>query len=192
MTIRTFKSFSIVFSLLLWICACEQSPRNIAPVSSYESVASKLHDAIEYEITSKNLNAISIVLVDDQRIVWSQGFGIESKKTKKQADAHTVYRVGSVSKLFTDMAIMQRVESGEIDLDAAIQTYLPDFTPKNPYGKPITLRQLMSHRSGLLREPRLGNYFTDDEISLKRTVESIIPSTLVYAPESNIPTRPSP
>ncbi len=53
--------------------------------------------------------------------MWSQGFGFESKKTKKQADAHTVYRVGSVSKLFTDMAIMQRVESGEIDLDEAIQ-----------------------------------------------------------------------
>ena len=186
MTIRTFKSFSIVFTILLWFCSCEQSPQNISPVSGYESVASKLSDAIKYEITSKNLNAISIVLVDDQKIVWSQGFGIESKKTKKQADAHTVYRVGSVSKLFTDMAIMQRVESGEIDLDAAIQTYLPDFKPNNPYGKPITLRQLMSHRSGLLREPRLGNYFTDDEISLKRTVESIIPSTLVYAPESKI------
>ena len=68
MTIRTFKSFSIAFIILLWICACEQSPRNIAPVNSYKSVVSKLSDAIEYEITSKNLNAISIVLVDDQRL----------------------------------------------------------------------------------------------------------------------------
>ena len=93
MTIRTFKSFSIVFTILLWFCSCEQAPQNISPVSGYESVASKLSDAIEYEITSKNLNAISIVLVDDQRIVWSQGFGIESKKTKKQADAPTVYRL---------------------------------------------------------------------------------------------------
>ena len=99
MTIRTFKSFSIALIILLWICACEKPHRNITPASGYESVASKLSDAIEYEITSKNLNAISIVLVDDQRIVWSQGFGIESKKTKKQADAHTVYRVGSVLSL---------------------------------------------------------------------------------------------
>ena len=42
----------------------------------------------------------------------------------------------------------------------------------------------MSHRSGLLREPRKGNYFTDDEISLKETVESIIPSKLIHEPES--------
>ena len=82
------------------------------------------------------------------------------------------------------MAIMQRVEKGEIDLDEPIQTYLPDFNPLNPYKTPITLRQMMSHRSGLLREPRKGNYFTDDEISLKATVESIIPSKLIHEPES--------
>ena len=75
-------------------------------------------------------------------------------------------------------------EIGEIDLDKAIQTYLPNFKPDNPYKKPITLRQMMSHRSGLLREPRKGNYFTDDEISLKTTVESIIPSKLIHEPES--------
>ena len=84
------------------------------------------------------------------------------------------------------MAIMQRVEKGEINLDASIQTYLPDFKPNNPFNKPITLRQLMSHRSGLLREPREGNYFADDGVSLKTTVESIVPSTLIHEPESKI------
>ena len=114
-----------------------------------------------------------MVLVDDQKIVWAKGFGYEDPEKLVLADAYTVYRVGSVSKLFTDMAIMQRVEKGEINLDAPIQTYLPDFKPINPYDTPITLRQLMSHRSGLLREPREGNYFADDEVSLQRTVESL-------------------
>ena len=127
-----------------------------------------------------------MALVDDQKIVWAKGFGYENPERKIYADAHTIYRVGSVSKLFTDMAIMQRVEKGDIDLDKDIQTYLPNFKPENPYNKPITLRQMMSHRSGLLREPRKGNYFTDDEISLKTTVESIIPSKLIHEPESKI------
>ena len=125
-----------------------------------------------------------MVMVDDQQIIWAKGFGYEDPKNSVLADAHTVYRVGSVSKLFTDMAIMQKVESDEINLDDPIQTYLPDFNPSNPYNKPITLRQLMSHRSGLLREPREGNYFADDEVSLKATVESIVPSTLIHEPES--------
>ena len=180
----TSKLLYIFASIIVSIQGCDNNPQNIDPIKGFELVALKLENAINYEIKSKNLNAISMVLVDDQKIAWAKGFGYENPDTKINADANTVYRVGSVSKLFTDMAIMQRVEIGEIDLDKAIQTYLPNFKPDNPYKKPITLRQMMSHRSGLLREPRKGNYFTDDEISLKTTVESIIPSKLIHEPES--------
>ena len=184
MTKFTSKSFYIFLSIIVFIKGCDNHSKNIDPIKGFELVALKLEDAINYEIKSKNLNAISMVLVDDQKIAWAKGFGYEDPKRKIKADANTVYRVGSVSKLFTDMAIMQRVEKGEIDLDEPIQTYLPNFNPLNPYKTPITLRQMMSHRSGLLREPRKGNYFTDDEISLKATVESIIPSKLIHEPES--------
>ena len=180
----TSKLLYIFASIIVSIQGCDNNPQNIDPIKGFELVALKLENAINYEIKSKNLNAISMVLVDDQKIAWAKGFGYENPDSKIKADANTVYRVGSVSKLFTDMAIMQRVEIGEIDLDKAIQTYLPNFKPDNPYKKPITLRQMMSHRSGLLREPRKGNYFTDDEISLKTTVESIIPSKLIHEPES--------
>jgi D-alanyl-D-alanine dipeptidase/CubicO group peptidase (beta-lactamase class C family) len=180
----TSKLLYIFASIIVSIQGCDNHPQNIDPIKGFELVALKLENAINYEIKSKNLNAISMVLVDDQKIAWAKGFGYENPDSKINADANTVYRVGSVSKLFTDMAIMQRVEIGEIDLDKAIQTYLPNFKPDNPYKKPITLRQMMSHRSGLLREPRKGNYFTDDEISLKTTVESIIPSKLIHEPES--------
>jgi hypothetical protein len=70
---------------------------------------------------------------------------------KLPATAETVYRVGSVSKLFTDIGIMQLVERGELDLDAPITKYLPDFDPQNPFGAPITLRELMTHRAGLVQ-----------------------------------------
>src|SRR5437870_5628290 len=62
------------------------------------------------------------------------------------------------------------------------QDYLADFHPHNPFGKPITLRQLMSHRSGLVREPAVGHYFDPNEPSVAATVESLKPTTLVYAP----------
>lgn len=184
MTKSTSKPLYLIITLLIFLQGCDGNPKNIEPTKGFESLVLKLEDAINYEIENKELNAISMVLVDDQKIVWSKGFGYENPKEKILADAYTIYRVGSVSKLFTDMAIMQRVEKNEIDLDEPIQTYLPDFNPVNPFKKPITLRQMMSHKSGLLREPREGNYFTDDEISLKATVESIIPSKLIHAPES--------
>jgi D-alanyl-D-alanine dipeptidase len=80
---------------------------------------------------------------------------------------------------------MQQVEKGQLDLDAPVTKYLPDFQPKNPFGKHITLRQLMSHMSGLTREPPVGNYFDTTSASLAETVRSLNSTALVYAPETH-------
>ncbi len=128
------------------------------------------------------LPALSIALVDNQQVVWAEGFGMADAARKVPATADTIYRVGSVSKLFTDTAIMQLVEKGELDLDAPITRYLSDFHPSNPFGKPITLRELMAHRSGLVREPPVGHYFDSSARSLKATVDSLNGTTLVYPP----------
>jgi CubicO group peptidase (beta-lactamase class C family)/D-alanyl-D-alanine dipeptidase len=128
------------------------------------------------------LPAVSIALVEDQQLVWAKGFGLANPKRKIAATENSIYRVGSVSKLFTDTAIMQLVEKGEIDLDAPADRYLPDFHPANPFRSPITLRELMSHRSGLVREPPVGHYFDSTAPTLKATVESLNSTTLVYPP----------
>lgn len=144
----------------------------------------QLNDLIKQEATSKNLPLLSIVLVDENGVVWSGGTGQDAKNPKLVADGNTSYRIGSVSKLFTDIAVMQYVEQGMLDLDAPVRTYLPDFMPNNPYNTPITLRMLMSHSSGLVREPPVGNYFDPVPPSLADTVKSLNETTLVYAPGS--------
>src|SRR5262249_37552335 len=128
----------------------------IEPPKEYAEAVAALRQLIEREAADKHLPAVSIALVDDQRVIWAQGFGFEDPEAKKPATAETVYRVGSVSKLFTDIAVMQLVEQGKLDLDAPVTKYLPDFKPHDPFGKPITLRQMMAHRSGLVREPPVG------------------------------------
>jgi CubicO group peptidase (beta-lactamase class C family) len=155
-----------------------------ARAADYAGVAEGLKPLIAREIADKGISALSIALVDDQRTVWSQGFGLADPDRQNAATADTVYRVGSVSKLFTDLAIMRLVERGEIDLDAPVTKYLPDFQPRSPFDKPITLRMLMSHRSGLVREPPTGNYFAPDEPSLADTVRSLNDTELAYEPET--------
>lgn len=162
-----------------------QPTQNVAAQGHYASVAEELSSFIQHEMQDKRLPAFSIALVDDQRVVWAQGFGYADPDKKIPATAETVYRIGSVSKLFTDIGVMQLVGRGQLDLDAPIQTYLPDFHPKNPFGTPITLRELMSHRSGLLREPPVGNYFDPSQLSLAAMVHSLNDTTLVYAPETH-------
>lgn len=165
----------------------QSAPRQaVQRQTDYGPVTVALERLIRREMADKELPALSIALVDDQRIVWSQGFGYADPADSVPATAETVYRVGSISKLFTDIAIMQLVERGALDLDVPVREYLPEFRPTSSFAGEITLRQLMSHRSGLVREPPVGNYFDPSEPTLAATVASLNQTALVYAPERRI------
>jgi CubicO group peptidase (beta-lactamase class C family)/D-alanyl-D-alanine dipeptidase len=174
--LRSFLAF-----LLLAAPSLAQTPPEYAPV------VKQLTALIDQQVKDKNLPALSIALVDDQKLVWSAGFGFRDAKKTQSATADTVYRVGSVSKLFTDVAIMRLVEQGKIDLDAPVNKYLPNFAPKNPFDKTeVTLRHLMAHRSGLIRESPVGNYFDPTGPTLEKTVGSVNGLDLVYPPGKRI------
>ena len=151
-----------------------------------DKVFEDLGETIEQEAANKNLPLLSIVLVDEDGIVWSFGVGTDISNPKLIADGNTTYRIGSVSKLFTDIVVMQMVEKGELDLDEPVSSYLADFGPENDFDVPITLRSLMSHSSGLVREPPVGNYFDATAPSLAQTVTSLNKTALVYAPGSKV------
>ena len=158
------------------------------PTDTGHDVIAELSAYIEYELADKGIPGLSIALVDGQEIIWSAGFGLADPATQLPASAETIYRIGSVSKLFTDIGVMQLVERGELDLDAPVRQLLPSFGPQNPFDKPISLRHLMSHRSGLVREPPIGHYFDSSSPtpSLASTVSSLNGTTLVYPPESRV------
>jgi CubicO group peptidase (beta-lactamase class C family)/D-alanyl-D-alanine dipeptidase len=154
----------------------------VDPPPRYAAAVKALEPFIAAEVRDKQLPALSIVLVDNQEIVWAAGFGFGDPQAKSPASATTVYRVGSVSKLFTDLAVMWLVEQGKLNLDAPVTDCLPGFRPQNPFDKPISLRHLMTHRSGLVREPPVGHYFDPTAPSLAATVERLNGTTLVLAP----------
>src|SRR5437879_5132588 len=183
---QRFLAYAAITTLLPVLTARAQDRANIPPRSDYAAVTTKLESMIRQEMEDKQLPAFSIALVDGNQIVWAQGFGYQDPDHKIPATAQTVYRVGSVSKLFTDIGIMQMVEAGKINLDAPVSQYVPDFHPQNPFAKPITFRELMSHRSGLLREPPIGNYFDPSEPTLQATVRSINSTELVYEPGTHL------
>ncbi len=122
-------------------------------------------------------------LTGDEHL-WADHLGepVHSDASRHRDEIVATHRVASISKLFTDTAAMVLVERGALDLDEPIQTYLPDFAPDNPYGVPITLRLLMGHRAGLVREPPVGHYFDPGEPSLAATVRSLNRTKLVHKP----------
>ncbi len=184
-TLLTCAALAFALSVICSSSLADENGLNIPARKDYAAIAETLKPFVEREMAEKGLPGLSIAIVDDQQIVWAQGFGMADPSAQKPATAQTIYRIGSVSKLFTDIAIMQLVERGELNLDAPITDYLPDFRPRNPFGTAITLRQLMSHRSGLLREPPAGNYFETTEPSLAATVRSLNDTELVFAPNTH-------
>jgi len=169
--------------LVTWAQPAHAQAR-IAPQPRYAGVAAALTQFITGQMAEKRLPALSVALVDGQQIVWARGFGYANPADSTPATAETPYRVASVSKLFTDIGVMQLVERGALALDSPVTNYLADFAPRNPFGRPVTLRQMLSHRAGIVREPPIGHYFDPESPTLAATALSINRTELIYAPGS--------
>ncbi len=176
--------FPFFLGLTMCVSLLLLAPLPVASQVQDDDVRAALLPWIERELKAKDIPSISIALVDDQRVVFSASVGHADPSKKTAATPDTLYRVGSVSKPFTALLLMIFVELGMIDLDAPVQKYLPEFNPTNKYDKKITLRQMLSHRSGVVREGPVGNYFDDANPSLADTVKSLNKTELVFEPES--------
>ncbi|MFF9819359.1 serine hydrolase domain-containing protein [Streptomyces sp. NPDC014006] len=89
------------------------------------------------------------VLLDGQEYV--KGYGITNVDHPVPVDGDTVFRVGSTTKTFTGTTMMRLVERGEVELDAPVRRYLPDFAVADPYASAqVTVRQLLNHSAGWL------------------------------------------
>jgi CubicO group peptidase (beta-lactamase class C family) len=95
--------------------------------------------------------ALSIALVDDQQLVWAEGFGVADRERRVRATPETVYQIGSITKVLNALVVMQLVEQGRMDLDRPITEYLPEFSMHTrwPQAAPITPRALLCHHAGL-------------------------------------------
>ena len=96
----------------------------------------------------------SISVIQDGKIVWSEGFGLADLEQQVPVTPRTVFRIGSVSKPLTATALGLLVEQGKVDLDAPVQRYVPGFPVKR---YPITVRQVAGHLAGI-RHYRAGEF----------------------------------
>jgi CubicO group peptidase (beta-lactamase class C family) len=119
---------------------------------------------------------VAVALIDDQDTVWQEAFGLANIEKDIPATVDTVYKLWSVSKVFTAIETMRLVEEGLVDLDAPIQDYLPDFSIQSrfPEPEPITIRSILSHHSGLPRnECHSMRYIPEGRNVLGELVESM-------------------
>lgn len=145
---------------------------------------------IDSEKDFRKLPGISIAVVDDQEVLYAKGFGYSNPDVKLQADENTTYSICSISKLFTSIAIMQLRDQGKLSLESHISDLLPWYNLKQGYDEsgPITIRNLLTHSSGLPRESHhpywsepAFDFPTADEVrSGLKNQESLYPSSTYF------------
>lgn len=126
------------------------------------------------QLESLHIAGATLVVVKDGEIFFTKGYGYADVEKKRPVEPDkTLFRPGSVSKLFTWTAVMQLYEQGKLDLDADVNRYLKDFKIPETYSEPITLKHLFTHTPGFedtyrgmaARKPEdltsLGDYLRD-------------------------------
>ncbi|MGV3490991.1 MAG: serine hydrolase domain-containing protein [Devosia sp.] len=156
------------------------------------AAVARFEQLIREEVEDKQLPSMSYVIVDRDGI-RSKGH-VRRNDLEHRMDDATEFRIGSITKTFTAICMMQLVEEGLVDLDADVATYIPHFKPTNPFadapggpfGNAVTVRKLMSHTAGMVREPKSGHYLDAHRPSLAATVDELAVSTLKLDPSAGI------
>jgi CubicO group peptidase (beta-lactamase class C family) len=121
----------------------------------------------------------TVAIMHKGQMLLAKGYGFENIEEQVPVDPYTtLFRPGSVSKLFTWVAVMQQVEEGKLDLDTDVNEYLDGFEIADTFDEPITLRHILTHTSGF-EDGALGYLIVDDPqkaISLREAMEKYQPA----------------
>jgi len=132
-------------------CGQQAAPpaRAAAPVHAGATLAQVIDPMMADQLKRLSVACAVVVVVKDGDVAFAKGYGFADVAAQRPATADgTLFHVGSISKLFTGIAVMQLVERGALDLDRDVNDYIDFRVPTPPGGVPVTLRRLLTHHAG--------------------------------------------
>lgn len=170
----------------LWACLLlvEMSPLHRNSMASGDQA---MYEAIDEYITSRmradRIPGVALALVKGDQIVYLKGYG-RADQSGRPVTPQTPFLIGSITKTFTALAVMQLVEAGEVELDAPVQHYIPWFRVADPEASArITVRMLIEQTSGLPQNPTFVTWSWPNEAdSIERHVHLLADVKLVFPP----------
>jgi CubicO group peptidase (beta-lactamase class C family) len=160
------------------------APSNV-PSGVHELTAQDLEaflsGILPQQLETNDIAGATIAVVKDGKLLFAKGYGYADYEKKKPVSAdETLFRPGSVSKLFTWTAVMQLAEQGKLDLDGDVNSYL-DYKIPDAYGQPITLKNILSHTPGFEEQVKDIFDFNAASPDLGQYLKTHIP-TRIYPP----------
>jgi CubicO group peptidase (beta-lactamase class C family) len=123
---------------------------------------------IAAEFAKDSIGSITVGVIAGSQLAWTRSVGFADMKTRRLANRHTVYRIGSITKPFTAVMLMQLVAAGRVQLSDPVERYLPEvkqIASKPPGAAPFTFLQLATMTAGLAREPEEAGPFWTGPVS---------------------------
>ena len=154
-TLRTrWRALALALALALSLAApaaAAETDTTAAQTETAEADLQTLADtAAAYALEYGRAQSLQYALWQDGEIVLTGHVGDFSRSENRLMTGEELYGIGSVSKIYTTVAVMQLVEDGRVSLDAPVTRYLPDFKMADERYKDITVRMLLNHSSGIL------------------------------------------
>jgi serine beta-lactamase-like protein LACTB, mitochondrial len=167
------KSLRAAFflSLLLFLATSPASAQQISSTPLPAEKIKQIEALITAEMSRQNIPGLSLAVVTGGQLRWANGYGMADLENFVPAKAGTVYRLGSISKPVTAVAVLQLAERGKLELDAPVQKYCPDFPTKQ---WPVTTRQVLGHLSGI------RHYKSDEEFNSTRFYPTMIEALAMF------------
>lgn len=153
-----------------------------------DPLAPKLHSRITELVAQYHLPGLAAGIVRDQALAWSAGFGFADIATERRPDERTLYRVGSITKTFTATVLMQLRDEDRLSLDDPLVRHIPEFgAVRCRYGtvEDVTLKRLLTHRSGLMGEPPLSHWETLQFPTIEQILASLPRVEVVIPPDAS-------
>jgi CubicO group peptidase (beta-lactamase class C family) len=159
----------------------------VAPAATLRPKLPEIDSMISAELARRPVGSVTAGVVDGKELIWSKSYGDADMEKKIPADKDTVYRIGSITKMFTALMLEQLVEAGKVHLSDPVEKYFPEIKSvqgRFPDAPPITLIQLATHTSGLGREPDdADTYVTGAVADWEKTLIAALPHThYIYEP----------
>lgn len=141
------KKFLACILLVLTVACAVPFYTTSADTETEGDIYARIDGYLAQSVNRAHIPAMSVTIVDNEKVLLSQTYG-------KCGSCDVPFLLGSVSKSFTAVCIMQLVEQGKINLDGAVSEYLPNAR----YGDKITVKQLLTHTGGLGGHQNFNNY----------------------------------
>ncbi|MBL7848087.1 MAG: beta-lactamase family protein [Cyclobacteriaceae bacterium] len=136
------------------------------PLTDTVALEGFMDGVMETHFRDKHIVGAAVSIIKDGKVLLAKGYGYMDERNRIPVTANaSLFRIGSITKLFTWVSVMQLVQQGKLDLNADVNTYLKDFQIPATYPEPITLNHLMTHTPGF--EDLVIGLFGRDTTSLK-------------------------